>query len=95
VVLGPEAAHYLAAALKRLGYQVILKSSPWRLGAEQAALQSVLINGWIGAVRQMVPALDGPLMDWSVRRRRLIALGHSRLRVGHLDLFATLDSGWN
>jgi hypothetical protein len=89
--LGPEAPHYLAAGLERLGYRIALKPSPWGLGPEHAALQTALLDGWVAAAQQMAPDLDRLLEDWLVRRRKWINLGHSRLYVGHLDLFASLD----
>lgn len=89
--LGPLAAHHLVAALEDLGYRVELRPSPWRLGPEQAAMQTALLEGWVEAVRQFTPASSAWLDVWSVQRHCLIGEGISKLRVGHWDLFACLD----
>lgn len=86
--LGPQAAPAFKALLERLGYQVDLRPSPWRLEPEQAALQSALLDGWTAAVREIAPEAADGLNEWAMQRRRLIEQGHSRVRVGHWDLFA-------
>lgn len=89
--LGPDAAPTLADLLERLGYRVDLRPSPWLLAAQDAALQTALLDGWTEAVRQIAPGPDTWLDDWSRHRRDLIERGHSRLSVGHWDLFASLE----
>jgi SAM-dependent methyltransferase len=89
--LGPDAAPVMAAMLERLGYQVELGLSPWRLEPEQAAMQTALLKGWIKAAKQLDPEANGWLEDWSVHRRCLIERGNSWLYVGHWDLFAWRD----
>lgn len=89
--LGPLAAYHLNAALEDLGYRVELQPSPWRLGSEQAAMQTTLLEGWVEAARQLAPASAAWLDHWSAQRRRLLGEGNSQLRVGHWDLFARLD----
>ena len=89
--LGPDAAPTLAGLLERLGYRVGLRPSPWMLAAQDAALQTALLDGWTEAVRQIAPGPDAWLDDWSRHRRDLIERGHSRLSVGHWDLFASLE----
>jgi SAM-dependent methyltransferase len=86
--LGPLATPTLKAWLEHLGYRVDLRSSPWRLEPEQATMQTALLEGWMAAVREMAPDAAGWLDEWAIQRRRLIEPGHSRLRVGHWDLFA-------
>jgi len=86
--LGPQAAPAFKAMLERLDYRVDLRPSPWRLEPEQAALQTALLEGWMAAVREIAPEVADGLNAWAMQRRRLIELGHSRLRVGHWDLFA-------
>ncbi|HHW77716.1 MAG TPA: class I SAM-dependent methyltransferase [Xanthomonadaceae bacterium] len=86
--LGPDASAMLAILLRKLGYWVMLRPSPWRLGSQHAALQTALLEGWVEAVRQLDPEAVGWLDDWSAQRRLLIERGDSRLYVGHWDLFA-------
>lgn len=89
--LGPDAAGMLETLLRDLGYQVELRSSPWRLGPEHTVLQSALLDGWIEAAREIEPAAVDDLAEWTIQRRRWIERGESRLRVGHWDLFACPD----
>lgn len=89
--LGPDAAPVLAARLERLGYRVDVRPSPWMLAARDVALQTALLDGWTEAVRQIAPGPNAWLDDWSGHRRGLIECGHSRLSVGHWDLFASLE----
>lgn len=88
LALGPLAAPKLKAALERLGYRVEMRSSPWLLEPAHVALQMALLEGWVEAARQIAPEAAGELNDWSLRRRRMIERGDSRLRVGHWDLWA-------
>ena len=86
--LGPDAVATLAMLLRNLGYEVIVRPSPWRLGPEQRAMQTALLEGWVNAARQIAPEAEDEWADWQARRRRWIEGGASRLRVGHGDLFA-------
>ncbi|MDG4555112.1 MAG: class I SAM-dependent methyltransferase [Candidatus Competibacter sp.] len=89
--LGPDAAPTLATLLERLDYRVELRPSPWRLAAQDAALQTALLDGWTEAVRRIAPETTSWLDAWSRHRCSLIERGHSRLSVGHWDLFASLE----
>jgi SAM-dependent methyltransferase len=90
--LGPLAAPAFKAMLERLGYQVDLRPSPWRLGPAQAEMQMALLKGWIAAVREIAPNATDWLDKWAIQRRSLIEQGYSRLWVGHWDLFADRSS---
>lgn len=86
--LGPDAAGTLAVRLRKLGYEVMSRPSPWRLRPEQRAMQTALLEDWVSAARQIAPEAEADWADWLVRRRRWIERGASRLWVGHEDLFA-------
>lgn len=86
--LGPDATGTLAPRLRELGYEVLARPSPWRLGPERWAMQTALLEGWVSAARQIAPEAEDAWADWLARRRRWIAQGASRLQVGHEDLFA-------
>lgn len=86
--LGPLAAPEFKTRLERLDYRVELRPSPWRLGPEQIAMQTTLLQGWVEAVREIAPDATHWLHAWAARRRSLIEQGNSRLIVGHWDLFA-------
>ncbi|MFO1423198.1 MAG: class I SAM-dependent methyltransferase [Candidatus Competibacteraceae bacterium] len=86
--LGPDATGALTVRLRELGYEVMTRPSPWRLGPEQRGMQTALLEGWVNAARQIAPEAEDDWADWLARRRRWIEQGASRLRVGHEDLFA-------
>jgi hypothetical protein len=86
--LGPDGATTLAMLLRKLGYEVRLRPSPWNLGPEQRELQAVLLEGWVEAARCIAPEAEKDRTDWLAQRRRWIERGESYLRVGHWDLFA-------
>lgn len=84
--LGPGAADAAVAAFGALGYEIRTAPSDWILGAESAALQTALIEGWRAAAAEIAPGESAALRDWADRRRAQVAAGRSRLRVGHLDV---------
>lgn len=81
--LGPGAAIALGEALTRLGHEVRLASSPWRLGPGEAALQAALVDGIARAAGEA--GLAGAAA-WGQARRA--ASGSTRCTVGHLDVLA-------
>lgn len=89
--LGPDAAPLLAALLRRLGYTVKIRPSPWRLQPQQRALQTALLQGWLEAAQQIAPAKSLEMLDWRAQRQDWIDQGESRIQVGHWDIFAWLD----
>lgn len=86
--LGPAATEHLAGAFESHGYRVATAASPWRLGPQAGALQGALLDGWLAAALEEDVALAAALDDWRARRLAHITAGHSRLEVGHRDLFA-------
>jgi Methyltransferase domain len=57
--LGPDAAAAATDAFERLGAVVHVRSSPWRLGPDNAAaLTAEWLRGWVGAAREQRPGLD-------------------------------------
>ena len=73
--LGPDAAGTLAILLRNLGYEVMVRPSPWDLEPEQAAMQTALLEGWVEAARQIAPEAEDDLADWVAQRRRWIERG--------------------
>jgi SAM-dependent methyltransferase len=84
--LGPRAADAAVAAFGALGYAMRTAPSDWLLGAESAALQAALIEGWHSAAVEIAPGGRDALNAWMERRRAHVAAGRSRLCVGHLDV---------
>lgn len=80
---GPAASDVLERALAGSGFQVRRGASPWRLGADDAALIAELARGYAAAVRE-TGLVDGALVDaWHAARR-----ADCRWTVGHTDLLA-------
>ena len=84
--LGPAAAAAAESTFGALGYEVRTAPSHWTLGPESPALQAALVDGWAAAAAEIAPGQDDALRGWARRRRALVAVGRSRLRVGHVDL---------
>jgi hypothetical protein len=85
-LLGPDAVGAAATAFGRLGRDVALRSSPWRLGPAQRALAAEWFTGWLAAACEQRPELES-VVD-AYRRRRLAAAAAGRLTVTvhHQDL---------
>ncbi|MGZ4195010.1 MAG: SAM-dependent methyltransferase [Solirubrobacteraceae bacterium] len=85
-LLGPDAAARAVDQFERLGAEVLVRPSPWRLGAPQAELASVWFSGWVRAAGEQEPAL-APEIDAYTRRR--VGQASSRqldVTVDHADL---------
>ena len=85
-LLGPDAVRAAAEGFRGLGAEVVVRPSPWRLGATESELAVEWLTGWVDAACEHEPALtpDGDLY----RRRRLreAAAGALAVTVGHADL---------
>ena len=81
--LGPTAAMRARDLLARVGYDVTLACSPWRLGPEDAALQTELLSGIAAAATRAGNDMARP---W--QSARIAALPSARACIGHLDLLA-------
>ncbi|HET7409322.1 MAG TPA: class I SAM-dependent methyltransferase [Paracoccaceae bacterium] len=79
--LGPEAAIYLATALRAGGFEVLTAQSDWHLATPtDAALIAGLARGNAEAV---TPALGPRAAEWGESRAAATAV-----RIGHVDLLA-------
>jgi len=87
-LLGPEAATATVTAFRRHGVGVLVRSSPWRLGADHAELISEWFTGWLAAACVQEPDLARPATAYARRRRAQAAAGGLTVLVGHLDLLA-------
>ncbi|WP_018861735.1 MULTISPECIES: hypothetical protein [unclassified Thioalkalivibrio] len=84
--LGPDAADYCAHAFADKGCRVMIETSDWQLGADQAVLAAALIGGWAEAAAEMEPQARPMYQEWASSRRRDIADGQLHLSVGHCDM---------
>ena len=71
----------------RLAAEVLVRPSPWRLGASQADLAAEWFTGWVGAACEQQPELAAETDDYT--RRRLAEATAGQLAVTcrtHADL---------
>ncbi|HEU4422430.1 MAG TPA: class I SAM-dependent methyltransferase [Pilimelia sp.] len=87
-LLGPDAVDATVEAFGRRGAAVLVRSSPWRLGADQAALATEWLKGWLAAAREQRPELAGPAAAYARRRLAQAAAGRLGVVVHHSDVLA-------
>ena len=85
-LLGPDAAARAVDAFARVGAEVLVRSSPWRLGPAQADLAAQWFTGWVGAAREQQPELAAEGDDYARRRLAQGAAGDLAVTVDHADL---------
>jgi SAM-dependent methyltransferase len=90
--LGPMAAREVHERLKRIGYAVVQGRSDWAFAPDDSAIQDELLAGWAAAARELDELPADRIAAWLARRRELVVHGRSRMRVGHIDLFARPSS---
>jgi hypothetical protein len=87
-LLGPDAVGFAVSRFGRLGFDVLVRESPWRLGASHAGLIAEWFAGWVGAACEQRPELAGETVDYARRRREEAFGGQLIVTVGHADLLA-------
>jgi SAM-dependent methyltransferase len=85
-LLGPDAVDFAAEAFRRLGAEVLVRPSPWRLGPEHAALAAEWFTGWVGAACEQEPELAAECEPYARRRLEQASAGELAVTVGHADL---------
>jgi len=74
---GPAAPRLLRRSLVAAGYRVSEASSPWRLGATEAALIGELTQGFAAAVAETGAIAATTLADWRQLERTAAVVGHT------------------
>ncbi|HEX5336525.1 MAG TPA: hypothetical protein VFW55_11625, partial [Propionicimonas sp.] len=87
-LLGPDAVSAAADAFARLGFDVLVRPSPWRLGAAQAALAAEWFTGWVSAACEQRPELTTAVAVYVRRRLAEASTGRLSIEVHHHDLLA-------
>src|SRR3954452_20775140 len=85
-LLGPDA---VAAALEQLRgteAEVLVRPSPWRLGAADADLTAAWLDGWVAAACEQDRALAAEAGAYRDRRLAQAAAGELAVAVHHADL---------
>jgi hypothetical protein len=58
------------------------------LAPDDCAIQDAIFVGWAEVGRLTTGRSEREMAGWLAERRRYLAEGRSRLRIGHMDLFA-------
>jgi hypothetical protein len=87
-LLGPDAVGAAVAEFRRLGSEVVVGPSPWRLGAAEGDLAAEWFTGWVGAACEQEPALAADVERYRRCRLREAEAGTLAVIVGHADLLA-------
>jgi hypothetical protein len=85
-LLGPVAVGFAVEAFRRLGAEVLVRPSPWRLGPAHSALATEWFTGWVGAACEQEIELVGPCEPYSRRRLEQAGAGELAVTVDHADL---------
>jgi hypothetical protein len=56
-LLGPDAVEAAVEGFRRLGAEVVVRPSPWRLGPTESNLAVGWLTGWVDAACEQEPAL--------------------------------------
>jgi hypothetical protein len=85
-LLGPDAVAVAVEEFGRLGAEVLVRPSPWRLGASEADLAAEWFTGWVGAACEQQVELTGETGGYARRRLAEAAAGRLAVTVDHADL---------
>jgi hypothetical protein len=85
-LLGPDAVEAAVEGFRRLGAEVAVRPSPWRLGATASELAVEWLAGWVNAACEQEPELAAEADPYRRRRLREAADGALAVTVGHADL---------
>jgi hypothetical protein len=92
-LLGPDAVEAAVEEFGRLGAEVLVWPSPWRLGSAQADLSAEWFAGWVGAACEQQVELAAETA-YSRRRQAEAAAGQLAVTVDHADLLVLPRAGW-
>jgi hypothetical protein len=85
-LLGPDAVAAAVEELGGTGSEVLVRPSPWRLGAAHAGLAAEWLGGWVAAACEQEPALVVEAGSYRDRRLEQAAAGELAVTVDHADL---------
>ena len=85
-LLGPDAVARAGEELGRLGVEVLVRPSPWRLGASQASLAAEWFTGWVRAACEQQVELAAETDAYTRRRLAQATAGQLAVTVDHADL---------
>jgi trans-aconitate methyltransferase len=85
-LLGPDAVAVALEEFGRTGAEVVVRPSPWRLGAPQAGLVAEWLTGWVAAACEQEIELAAEVDAYRRRRLTEAAAGGLAVTVDHADL---------
>jgi hypothetical protein len=85
-LLGPDAVAAAVEGFRRLGAKVLVRPTPWRLGAADAQLAAEWLIGWIGAACEESVELASAIGPYARRRLAQARAGDLAVNVGHDDV---------
>ena len=87
-LLGPDAVTVAVDQLGRLGAEVLIRPSPWRLGSAEAELAVEWLSGWVAAACEQEVGLTAEVGAYLRRRLAQTDAGEMAVIVEHVDLLA-------
>jgi Methyltransferase domain len=87
-LLGPDAVGAAVDGFTRLGVEVLVRPSPWRLGPGQTGLAAEWFTGWLATACEQRSELRPAAVSYARRRLAAAAVGRLSVTVHHLDLLA-------
>jgi hypothetical protein len=85
-LLGPHAVAVAVEEFGRLGAEVLVRPSRWRLGALHADLAAEWFNGWVSAACEQQAELAAETDGYARRRLAEATAGRLAVTVDHADL---------
>jgi SAM-dependent methyltransferase len=85
-LLGPDAVAVAVEGFGQLGADVLVRPSPWRLGACEADLAAQWFTGWVGAACEQQVELVAETDAYARRRVAEATAGQLAVTVHHADL---------
>jgi hypothetical protein len=73
-----------------LGHRVVVRPSPWRLGAADADLAAEWLTGWLDAACEHEAGLGAGVDGYAGRRLAQARAGQLAVTVDHADLLVLL-----
>ena len=85
-LLGPDAVAAAVDGFRRFGAEVLVRPTPWQLGAADADLAAEWFAGWFGAACEQSAGLASEAGPYVRRRLTEARAGELAVTVGHADL---------
>ena len=85
-LLGPDAVAFAVQEFARLGAEVLVRPSPWRLDASEAGLIAEWFSGWVRAACEQRIELAAEIELYAGRRLAQVRTGQLAVTVQHADL---------